>query len=698
MWKKTNKKKFIAFLTTLTLVLGLIMPINCEKVYAVDGQPTEKVSEVFNNKDLENKILKDDKKTIPEVTKSVEEVYTNIKNIKILGYEDNKDLESKVVQLINLGKIKLNKDQDSITWEEIKKQLSAEDLKALVKGVNKKIDILSFNDIHGSVQETKKNTGVAKLTTEIKKYTNKNNEIYNSFIVSGGDMYQGSAMSNLKLGEPINKFAKEVGLLASAVGNHEFDWGTNNFEKWQEDGGFQFLAANLIDKRTNNIASFAKPYLVVEENGVKIGLIGLATPDTLYTTKPTNVVDYDFTSGVEEVNKYGKLLREQEHVDAVVVITHMGAKLENGELKGEAVDIAKNVQKGMVDAIVAAHDHRFTAGEVNGVRIAEGGCNGKGLGKVSFTFEPSGKLVSVESSYDEVYKRKDTIKADEKVQAMVKQYEKELEIILGEKIADLDVDLTNDKYNGITVLGVTVCEAMKKITGADIAITNGGGLRAPINKGVVTMGDLYTVLPFDNTLVTMDLKGEDIIKIIDYGIDPKTRGWGQFSGVKIWYNPENELGNRITSVRLPDGTKLESNKYYKVVTNDFMAVGGDNYDFSKAINVNNAGLVMRDEIADLWRKEGISPKETNILVSGVDDTKDVVIPNTSKDKNETISKDENKKPEVSQGKTTQANKVNKGKSTKLPKTGTPFGATAMEITGFMALAIGGYLSKKKKVS
>ncbi|MDU1314115.1 MAG: 5'-nucleotidase C-terminal domain-containing protein [Clostridium septicum] len=680
MWRKTSKKNFIAFLTTLTLILGLIIPINYEKVYAMDEQAIE-TSNISND----NNLL--DKKTIAKDK--------DYDSIKILGYEDNKELKNKVVGLLNIGKIKLSNGQDTITWEEIKKQLSVDDLDELVRGINKKIDIISFNDIHGSVQETKKNPGVAKLATEIKKYTNKNNEIYNSFIVSGGDMYQGSAMSNLKLGEPINKFAKEIGLIASAVGNHEFDWGTGNFEKWSQDGGFQFLAANLIDKKTNDIASFAKPYLVVERNGIKIGIIGLATPDTLYTTKPTNVVDYKFTSGVEEVNKYGKFLRDEEHVNAVVVITHMGAKFENGELKGESVDIAKSVEKGRVDAIVAAHDHRFTAGTVNGIKIAEGGCNGRGLGKLSFTFDPEGKLISVESSYDEVYKRKDDIKENEKVQAMVKDYEKDLEVILGEKISDLEIDLTNNKYNGVTLLGVTVCDAMKKITGSDIAITNGGGLRAPINKGIVTMGDLYTVLPFDNTLVTMELKGEDIIKIIDYGIDPKKRGWGQFSGVKVWYTPENEEGKRITSVRLEDGTKIEKDRYYKVVTNDFMAIGGDNYDFSKAKNVYNTNLVMRDEIKDLWKNEGINPKEKNVLVAGVDDTKEEVVSDTDNNKNDTVINEKENKETIINNKNSEVK--NHSVVSKLPNTGAPFGGV-LELSGLIAVTIGGYLTKKKKVS
>ena len=100
---------------------------------------------------------------------------------------------------------------------------------------------------------------------------------------------------------------------------------------------------------------------------------------------------------------------------------------------------------------------------------------------------------------------------------------------------------------------------MRKIVEADIAINNGGGVRAPLKKGVITVGDMYTILPFDNTIVTMDMKGSDIIKVLEHGIAPKDFGWGQHAGLKFWYNPDAEPGNSITSVRLLDGSKLDLN-------------------------------------------------------------------------------------------------------------------------------------------
>ncbi|MPM08486.1 hypothetical protein SDC9_54798 [bioreactor metagenome] len=176
-------------------------------------------------------------------------------------------------------------------------------------------------------------------------------------------------------------------------------------------------------------------------------------------------------------------------------------------------------------------------------------------------------------------------------------------------------------------MGTVVSETMRKITGVDIAITNGGGVRAPLSAGVLTIGDLYTILPFDNTLVTMELKGSDVKAAIEHGIMPENFGWGQFSGIKVWYDKDAKAGERITSIRLEDGTPLDMNKYYTVVVNDFMATGGDGYDFRNAKNMKDTMLVMRDEIIDYWRANGVDTNIVKLLIAGADDTKgEVIIP------------------------------------------------------------------------
>ena len=187
------------------------------------------------------------------------------------------------------------------------------------------------------------------------------------------------------------------------------------------------------------------------------------------------------------------------------------------------------------------------------------------------------------------------------------------------KVTDLDRDLAYNSREGLQDLGIVVSEVMRKITNADIAITNGGGIRTPLAKGPITVGSMYTILPFDNTLVTMDLKGSDIKTNIEIGINPAGMGWGQFSGIKVWYDKDKVAGERVTSIRLANGEKLDMDKYYKVVVNDFMATGGDGYKFGNAKNLVDTNIVMRDSIMADWKANGIKSNVENLLVLGKDE-------------------------------------------------------------------------------
>lgn len=163
------------------------------------------------------------------------------------------------------------------------------------------IDILTFNDFHGNVIESGKNPGMAKLVAYVREWESKNP---NTIVVSGGDSYQGTAISNLTHGAPVTDMIKEMGVVASAVGNHEFDWGTDKIEVWAKDGGFDFLASNIYDKNTNEPVTWAKPYKIVEEGGIKIGFIGLAHPDTSTLTKEENIKGIEFRDPVETAKQW----------------------------------------------------------------------------------------------------------------------------------------------------------------------------------------------------------------------------------------------------------------------------------------------------------------------------------------------------------------------------------------------------------
>ncbi|MBD7912144.1 5'-nucleotidase C-terminal domain-containing protein [Clostridium cibarium] len=548
-------------------------------------------------------------------------------NWKLTGVKYNDQLRNEVINLINDGtltaKTNNNLITEPLTWDSVIDQLNTKGLTDEVnklKALNPKvIDVLSFNDLHGNVLESGKNIGAAKLAGVINEYRAKANDRYSVIPVSGGDLYQGTAISNLKQGEPVNEMLKAIGLEASAVGNHEFDWGRENLKKWSEKGGFPFLAANMVYKDNGKTIESVEPYKIVGRNGVKIAFIGIATPETLTSTKAANVEGIEFLDPAETLKKYIPIVKA-EGADAVVALTHCGASQNSktGEITGEAADIANKVTG--LDAIISAHSHTFVDGKVNNIPIVQAGYNGRGLSKLTFKFDDNNKMLSVEHNTQVFKGIESTLPVDENVQKLMKEQEEQLKPIFGQKVATLQDRLSHDdKNSALTPLGVTVSETMRKIGNTQIAINNGGGIRRSLEKGDVTVGDMYEILPFDNTIVTLNLKGSDLIKVIEHGIDPKDIAWGQFAGIKVWYDKDT---NKVTSVRLADGSKLDMDKYYSVAINDFMLTGGDGYDFSAAKNVVNTNIVMRESIEDSWKTNGIPVLDYNLLISGVDNTAD----------------------------------------------------------------------------
>lgn len=480
---------------------------------------------------------------------------------------------------------------------------------SFVLAAEKEITILTINDYHGSLAPAGSNVGAAKLVDAIKTEKAKNPE--GTIIVSAGDNYQGSAMSNMLYGEPVSEVLKEMGLELSAVGNHEFDWGIDKIIKWAEDGELTFVVTNIYDIRTNEPVDWAEPFVIIEKMGIKVGFIGLATPETAYKTLKANVVNYEFRDPMEVITEWVPKVKDAG-ADIIIALTHLGSfQDKEGNITGEAATIS---EVDGVDAVISGHTHQRVSGLVNGKPLVQAYKNGRSIGKITFVFDENNKLVSAEPFLDNIYKRPDTLKEDANTLAIYMKYEEELGPVLGKVLGKTTVDLDHDRYAGPSLLGEWVCDIMKDKAGVEIAMTNGGGLRTDIPAGEITAGILYEVMPFDNTLYTMKLSGADVKSNIEHGIMNEDIGWIQISGVKVTYNPDAEAGNRITSMVLEDGTVVEMDKYYTVVTNDFMFTGGDKYNFENSKDGLDTFIPIRDALMDAVEKAGvISPKKQNWL-------------------------------------------------------------------------------------
>lgn len=516
-------------------------------------------------------------------------------NWKVIGNNWNKDYRASAVKFINAGKIAIPVSKDGRTPNVAPVTKTMVDAAKAAADMSNKVTILSFNDFHGSVAQSGKNVGMVKFAGAVDAYKSENPD---TIVVSGGDNFQGSSISNLTYGAPVNEFMKSIGVTASAVGNHEFDWGTDRIPNWAKDGGYDYLACNIYDKATGEPVTWAKPYKIVSAKGIKIAFIGFTTPETSFKTTPANVKNLEFKDPKSVAGEWIEKAKK-DGADVVIALTHLGSvqDAKTGAITGEAADLCS--VKGF-DAVISAHTHNPVSGKVNGVPVVQGYYNGRDIAVLTITLDKDKKVQSIETSLDKLYEKQDKLADDANVKGIYDKYNTKLQPILDEVVGKTSMELSHDrfKYAGTSPLGYWVCDIMRKNAKTQIGITNGGGLRCPIPKGDINMGKLYEVMPFDNTLYTMELKGSDLKRVIENGIMNDTIGWVQAAGIKVNYDAKKPAGSRIISMKLENGTKIDMNKYYTVVTNDFMATGGDNYNFAGAKNMKDTNVPIRNAMVD----------------------------------------------------------------------------------------------------
>lgn len=466
------------------------------------------------------------------------------------------------------------------------------------------IDIVSINDFHGNVDESGKNQGMAKIVGYINSLKEMNP---NTVVVSAGDNYQGSAISNLTCGAPVNEMFVQLDTVASAIGNHEFDWGTAKIPAWSMETGIPFLASNIYDNATGEPVDWAMPYTFTEIDGVKIAFLGLSTMETITSTKAENVKDLTFKPVEESAEEWVDFLEagkaEEGTPDLIIALTHVPSvqDYDTGVITGEELDALTKVEG--IDAVITGHSHKIVAGEMNGVPVLQAYKYGRAIGIMKITLDENNQVTSITPEVISLYKLEEgTVMADQTTADILAEYNEEFGPIKNEVIGKLDADMLHSgSYENLTKLGYFTCDVMRKAADVQIGITNGGGLRTDVLAGDVTMGNMYEIMPFDNTLVTMNVTGADLYDIINHGVSAPDFGDGQFAGIKVVYDPEKDYPEKVISISLEDGTPIEMDGKYSIVVNDFMATGGDSYDFSNATDYVDTFVPIRDALVEEFR-------------------------------------------------------------------------------------------------
>jgi len=441
------------------------------------------------------------------------------------------------------------------------------------------LTIFHTNDVHGRLTD---GVGMAKIATIVNQYRSENDHV---LMVDAGDILHGQKEVNFSEGEAMVQVMNAVGYEYMTAGNHDFNYGYERLIELNEMADFPIFAGNAVYEGTEN-SIIEKEYDIKSFGDYTVAIFGIATPETMYKSHPDGVAGLEFINPVEYAQDMMTYLEANYDLDFVIALAHLG--IDQSTLYEErSTAIAEQVEG--IDLIIDGHSHTplsdgMTVGDS---LIVQTGNYGGNLGQVVVTIEDGEigyEVDLIDSAAAEEYDK------NEEVNDIIAAAEGELSDIFSRVIGTTDTLLDGERENVRTKetnLGNLITDAMIKASGADIALTNGGGIRASIQPGDITVGDVVDVLPFGNILVTQELTGEIIMEALEHGTraypEPEG-GFPQVAGMTYKINPDAAAGERIHSVMI-GGEAIDLNRTYIFATNDFLVAGGDDYTMLEDIEI-----------------------------------------------------------------------------------------------------------------
>lgn len=496
------------------------------------------------------------------------------------------------------------------------------------------LHVLHINDFHSRIEQinafdstcSAEDAAEAKCFGGIARVAEKIAEIrgalraagQNVIVLDSGDQFQGSLMYTTYKGAVEAEFMEKIRFDVMALGNHEFDDGPEGFGKFLDMVSFPVISGNLDVSGNPALAGRVKDHVVLEVGGEKIGIISALAVDTVDTSSPGPTVK--FSDEIAALTEDAAALTAQG-VTKIIALNHVGY------LKDQ--QIAAMVPG--VDVVVGGHSHTYLSstdpkrsgpyptwvlnGEGALVPVVQAYAYSKYLGALEVTFDDAGNVT---------YAGGNTILLDASVpqnpeiEARVKELAGPLEEVRARVVAETSAPIDGARESCRVMecqMGNLVAEAMLDrvaAQGITIALTNGGGLRASVDAGPVTMGEVLTVLPFQNTLSTFQATGAEIVAALENGVSKVEEGAGRFpqvAGLKFTFDPAAAAGARVSDVMVLVGgdawAPIDPAAVYGVVSNNYVRGGGDGYKvFVNAANAYDFGPDLADVAAAYLAKSG----------------------------------------------------------------------------------------------
>jgi 5'-nucleotidase/UDP-sugar diphosphatase len=435
-----------------------------------------------------------------------------------------------------------------------------------------------------------------------------------TLLLSGGDVNTGVPESDMLDAEPDFKLMNVLGYDAMVLGNHEFDNPRDVLMKQKGWAQFPFLSANVVKKDKGE--ALVDPYVIRDFDGLKVAIFGLTTEESPILVMPKHVQDLEFKSVIETATGLVPKLRAE--ADLVIALTHLGFYEESGGRYNAAGALKLAREVSGIDLIVGGHSHTAVREPkvIKNTLIVQAGEWSKYVGRLDLTIDSDAdkvthyeyELIPVNMKRRIKYRNREYYMyidkgylEDERVLEAMKPYLAKADQVLSQPVGKALVKLDGDRKlvrSRETNLANLVTDSMRAKCGAQIAFQNAGGIRAGIAPGTITYRDILEVQPFGNTLVIMNMTGTQIMEVLHYAatVRPGHGAFLQVSGLK-WTNKKGKAENVMVG-----DSPLIPEKKYKVVTNSFMAAGGDGYAMLKEIRQVDTGFVDADALREYIEK------------------------------------------------------------------------------------------------
>ncbi len=507
------------------------------------------------------------------------------------------------------------------------------------------LSVVGTNDLHGHVEQLPILGGYLHNLRESLNEGHRGELV----LLDGGDLFQGTIESNASEGEAVVAAYNLLGYDASAIGNHEFDFGpVGEARPWRKtddprgalkaralQAKFPFLSANLVDTVTGKQVGW--PHLpgsvILDRRGLSIGVIGLSTVDTPTTTMESNFIGLRIAPLAETVITEAKSLRARG-AKLIFVVAHAGGDCKNVEDPNdlsschpdeEIFKLARALPIGTVDLIVGGHTHAGVAHEVFGIPIIESYDHARAFGRVDFTIEqladggravahhifPPKRMCNLDSPCDY---QGHPVKKDSTVETLMAPYIKQAEARRAAPLGVKVVGRVARSYKEESPLGNLIADLMRAARpGADVAIMNGGGLRAELPAGPLTYGEMYEIYPFDNAFATLKVPARAFAAWLARNLTMDA-GIISLSGLRASAGCEG--GQPHVTLTRESGKRVGDDEILKVLSSDFLATGAEglSQQAGAPYRVEKDSLV-RETLVDFLKKRGgaIDPNDRTLF-------------------------------------------------------------------------------------